>query len=626
MSTFAGIVSERSVEQGGEELRAMLPVGACRELCQMAIFGVAGNCGGAIPLRMESGQGGSRILAMLSGRLENVAELRRLTEKHGRHTVSGSPEELLIHLYEIYGSELFARLKGAFAAAVYDNSRRRLLLGRDLVGIEPLYYFIHRDVLVFSGSFDVLTKHPLTPRDIDENSVSTFLSLQYIPEPDTVFRGVRKLPPGHLLEFHLETGAPSIRAFAKWNFSVKSTDLNYADAQSELRKLVETRVADALADGDVGIFLSGGVDSTVLAALAARCGGAKPVEVFTVGFSEAAYDERKLAAASVDFINRQTGGALRHHLRELPPPPLSLARELAAFHGEPYADASVLPTHLLCKFAAEQVGAALGGDGGDEFFSGYERYRAMRIASHFDIFPEALRRSLCNALLKCFADSGERTFRGRCRRMLKLLGDSSRNAYFHLLDRCPAELKQRLFGERLRDALWHDSAEVFANWEWERTAAQSAESFAELDIHTYLPGDGCAKLNIAAGAAGIEVVTPYLSSGVTAFSAKLPPEFKMRGRNRKRILKAAFADILPPDLARRRKRGFGVPVAAWLRGCWKDEAERALFDSPLCSGKFIVPEELRGIWNAHRSGKSDFSYLIWSLLNLAWFIERTGAC
>ena len=620
MNTFAGVVSERSAERGVVELRAMLPTGARCELCQMAAFGAAGGPGGEFPLRAESADRGCRIMAIFSGKLENLAELRQLAERHGRQPVSGSPEELLIHLYEIYGSDLFGRLKGAFAAAVYDSSKHRLLLARDLVGAEPMYYFVHRNVLAFSGSFRILAKHPLAPREIDENAVSTFLSLQYIPEPDTVCRGVRKLPPGHLLELHQETGTPSLRSFAKWNFSVKNTELSFSAAKRELRELVTERVADSLAEGGTGVFLSGGVDSTVLAALAARC-STKPVEVFTVGFADAAYDERHLAAASVDFINKATGGKLRHHVRELPPLPLELAKRLAEYHGEPYADASVMATHLLCRFAAEEVGAALGGDGGDEFFSGYERYRAMRIYSQFDILPDALRKSFFRTLSKCVPDSGERTFCGRCRRMFNLLSDPSRGAYFRLLDRCPKELKQRLLGPKLSDALWHDSAEVFARWEWELTAASPSESLAELDIHTYLPGDGCVKLNIAGGAAGIEVVTPYLSTGVTAFSSKLPPEFKLRGRDRKRILKAAFADILPPDLAHRRKRGFGVPVARWLRDHWKTEAEKTLFDSSLCSDGFIVPEELRKVWEAHQSGRTDFSYLLWSLINLAWFID-----
>ena len=346
------------------------------------------------------------------------------------------------------------------------------------------------------------------------------------------------------------------------------------------------------------------------------------MEVFTVGFSDAAYDERALAAESVAFINGQTGGALRHHVRQLEPLPLELAEKLAAFHEEPYADASVLPTHLLCKFAAEQLGAALGGDGGDEFFSGYERYGAMRIASHFDLLPEVVRRGVFSALAKVVADAGERTFRGRCRRLFRLLGDSSHDAYFHLLDRCPDELKRRLLGGKLRDALWHDQAEVFSRWEWELTAEHPAESFAELDIHTYLPGDGCVKLNIAARSVGFKVVTPYLSSGVTGLSAKLPLDYKMHGGNRKRILKSAFADILPLSLAHRRKRGFGVPVAAWLRGHWQEGAREALFDSALIPDGYVEKNELEALWAAHQSGHADLSYLIWSLMNFAWFLER----
>ncbi|MBQ6351716.1 MAG: hypothetical protein IJJ28_00420, partial [Lentisphaeria bacterium] len=361
------------------------------------------------------------------------------------------------------------------------------------------------------------------------------------------------------------------------------------------------------------------------AALAARHGGGSPVEVFTVGFAYAAYDERALAEESVAFINSQTGGALRHHVRELEALPLQLAEELAAFHEEPYADASVLPTHLLCKFAGEHIGAALGGDGGDEFFSGYERYGAMRIASHFEILPEVVRRGIFTALARVMPDSGERTFGGRCRRLFRLLGDSSHDAYFHLLDRCPDDLKRRLLGPKLRDALWHDQAEVFSRWEWELTAEHPAESFAELDIHTYLPGDGCVKLNVAARSAGFEVVTPYLSGGVTALAAKLPLDYKMHHGNRKRILKSAFADLLPPGLAHRRKRGFGVPVAAWLRGHWREGAREALFGSALLPEGFVEEKELAALWEAHQSGRADCSYLIWSLMNLAWFLDRRRA-
>ena len=620
MDTFAGIVSDGLQENDVAALRAMLDAESQCLGCQKAAFGVAPRPGALPPVQLEVG--GRKVLAFFSGRLENVSELRRLLEKHDAEGGADTSAELLIRLYEVYGGDLFGRLKGAFAAALYDTGKRRLLLGRDVIGAEPLYYFIHKDVLAFANSLGVLEKHPLTPRELDINAVSTFLSLQYIPEPDTIFRNVRKLPPGHLLEMRLGEATTSIRAFAKLDFSVKSSDLSYRDAQREVRRRVEEEVASALADGDTGVFLSGGVDSTILAAVAARHNGGKPVETFTVGFGDAAYDERALADESVKFINGQTGGALDHHIRALEPLPLELAKQLAEFHGEPYADASVLPTHLLCKFASEKVAAALGGDGGDEFFSGYERYGAMRIAAHFDLLPEVVRRGMFRAFVRLVPDAGERTFFGRCRRMLKLLGDSSHNAYFNLLDRCPDEVKRLLLGPKLRDALWHDQAEVFSRWEWELTAQHPAESFAELDMHTYLPGDGCAKLNLAAGATDLTVLTPYLSSGVNELSSKLPLEYKMRGGNRKRILKSAFADILPPGLERRRKRGFGVPVAAWLRGHWKEGVSEVLFDSSLASGGFVEKDELRTLWEAHQSGRADLSYLIWSLVNLAWFLDR----
>ncbi len=623
MRTFAGIVSDALQERDVATLAAMLPTGSLCETYQKAMFGACPGSDGAAPV-VSFGDGRGKVISLFSGRLANAAELREMLEKSGHHPRNSRPEELLIHLYEKYGSDAFSRMKGAFSAAVYDASKHRLLLGRDIIGSEPLYYFIHRDVLVFANSLAVLEKHPLMPRDPDVNAVGTFLSLQYIPEPDTVFRNVRKLPSGHLLEMRLETANASIRSFGKLDFSAKRTDLSFADAKVELRRMLEHLVAVEIErrNGDIGVFLSGGVDSTILAALAARHAGGRQIDVFTVGFSDAAYDERNLARESVSFINAGTGGALNHHVRELEPCPLELAEKLAAYHDEPYADVSVLPTHLLCGFAAEKVGAAFGGDGGDEFFAGYERYSAMRIAGFFDLLPEQLRKGVFSILCNLVPDAGERTLCGRARRLLKLMADSSSDAYFNLLDRCPEELRRLLFGPKLKNALWHRSAEAFTRLEWELTALNPTEGYSELDIRTYLPGDGCTKLNIAAGAAGLDVTTPYLDWRIMDFSTSLPFEYKMLGRCRKRILKEAFSDILPPELFKRRKRGFGTPMARWFRSCWKTGTGEALFESTLCRNGYIERGALQSIWDAHMSGNADYSYLLWSLVNLAWFLRR----
>ena len=618
MQTFAGIASEGLNTDEAALLESMLPAGSHCENSPLAALGA--EAGAAISL----GDSGRRVTALFSGRLENADELHRRLAADGHQLQGSSPAELLVHLYEKHGSDVFSLLKGSFAAAVYDGGKHRLLLGRDVIGIEPLYYFIHRGVLVFSNRLPVLARHPLIPTELDVNAVSVFLSLQYIPDPDTIYRNVRKLPPGHLLEARLESANTSIRSFRKIDFAAKRRDLSFADACAEMRKRIEEAVESELAQngGNTGVFLSGGIDSAVLAALCAKHSGGKAVEVFTVGYNDPAYDERGLAKESLDFINSRNGNVLKHHIKELDAPSLELAEELAKFHGEPYADVSVLPTHLLCKFAREKIGAAFGGDGGDEFFAGYERYNAMRIAGFFELLPLSLRRGVFSLLAGSVRDAGERTLRGRTRRMCNLIAAPSHSAYFSLLDRAPAETTKELFGTELNEALWTDSSEVFGRREWELTAADPAEGYSELDIHTYLPGDGCAKLEIAAGFAGMEVVTPYLSSAVTEFAAKLPFEYKMFGKNRKRILKAAFADLLPPGIARRRKRGFGSPMAAWLRHEWRVGTEHVLFESSLCRDNYIVPEALRKLWQGHQSGKADYSYLLWSLINLAWFLER----
>ena len=623
MHTFAGIASESLPEIGHAALEAALAPDPSCAVCQKAFFCARKGPDGNAPLSV-SGDGRGKVMTLFSGRLDNGPELKSMLEKSGYAPRGDAPEELLIGLYEKYGSDAFCRLRGSFAAAIYDTFKDRLLLGRDVLGAEELYYFLHRGAAAFSNELGVLETHPLMPDQLDVNAIGTFLSLQYIPAPDTVYRGVRKLPPGHLLEMRMESGNASIRCFGKLDFSVKRGNLSFAEARTELREMLDDEVTGELdkRGGEVGLFLSGGIDSTIIAALAANRAGKRQIDVFTVGFPDPAYDERAAAKESVEFINSRTNGRLRHHVLELGVPTLELAENLARRHAEPYADVSVLPTYLLCKFASETVASALGGDGGDEFFAGYERYGAMRIAGMFDLLPARLRKGVFSALCKLAPDSGERTVGGRARRMLKLLGDPSREAYFNLLDRCPAEVKKTLFASKLRDALWHDGAEVFQHLEWELTAENPTESFSELDIRTYLPGDGCAKLAIASSAAGIEVATPFLSCSVAEFSARLPFEYKMSGNCRKRILKAAFADLLPPGLSKRRKRGFGSPMAKWFRGEWRAGAEKQLFDSVLCSGGFIDGANLRRYWEEHQSGRADWSYLFWSLLNLEWFLRR----
>ena len=483
---------------------------------------------------------------------------------------------------------------------------------------------MHKDGLVFASEICGLKEHPGMNKTLDLNALGDFLSLQYVPEPATVYRTIRRLPPGHLMEFQLDGGALSIRSYWHLEYSNKNGDLSFEDAGAQLRKLVENAVAKRLvSDVPLGLFLSGGVDSAVVAATAARLRGENGVcNAYTIGFADPAYDERASARWAADCINRIPGANLITHERVVEPGSFELLQELVGNCGQPFADASIIPTTLLCRFAREEITVALSGDGADELFSGYERYIAMRIIRKASFLPERLRKILFGSIARLPGSGGERSFSGRLKRLCRLLATPSDRAYFALLDRCPWNVKKELFGEAWQNAATHDSAEVFEYLMPELSSPDPEERFAELDLKTYLPGDVLTKVDIASMSCGLEVRSPFLDHEIVEFAAQLPAEYKLCGNNRKRILKAAFSDVFPAEFLDQRKRGFGVPVASWLRGSWKEQAYNALFSSPLCSDDLLDPVCLKKLWSEHQSGKKDNSYLLWNLLVLSLFLDR----
>lgn len=562
------------------------------------------------------------ICIVLNGEIYNYRALRAELEERGHRFRTATDAEVVVHLYEEYDSECLSRLDGMFAFAVYNRRKRRVLLARDRLGKKPLLYFMSGDTLVFASEFSALRCHPAMPREFDHDSISDFLSLQYIPSPNTIYRNVRKLPPAHLLELRCEDGTVSIRSYWHIDYSLKQ-ELSFQDAAHEVRHLVEKAVEKRLmADVPCGVFLSGGLDSSIIAAVMAKLRAPAETDAFTIGFDDPVYDERRRAEEAAASINQLAGGKLRHFEQVVDPCDFTLLEKLLIHYGEPYADASMLPTHLLCRFARERITVALGGDGADEVFSGYERYLAMRYAARIDLFPVAVRRPFFRFLTSLLPDNGERSRTGRFRRMFAALGSSADNRYFNLLNRCPATVKRTLFGERLRGALQHDSGDTFEAIRWEMTAPDQVERCSEFDLQSYLPGDILTKVDIASMAVGLEVRSPFLDRELVEFAARLPEHYKMPGCSRKHILKAAFADQLPETVRNRSKKGFGVPLAAWLRGAWRESTREALFDGPLITDGYINAKPLTTLWLAHQSGRRDFSYILWNLLILSLFLAR----
>ncbi len=576
--------------------------------------------GGKQPMFNESGD----VVVILNGEIYNYRELRIELESKGHLFSSESDTEVIVHLYEEMGRQFVPLLNGMFAFALYDMRKRVVLLGRDRLGQKPLFYFRNSRNLVFASELAALKRHPDMPQELDINAVSDYLSLQYIPGASTVYRNVRRLAPGCTLECHLDEKTETQRSYWHAVYTFKSTELSFEDAAAELRRRVENAVERRLvSDVPLGVFLSGGVDSSIITSITARKLGGLPCKAFSIGFAERKYDERAQARRIVSWLSERNLN-MEHYEKQVDPCDFELLRKLCSHFGEPYADASMLPTSLLCKFARERVTVALSGDGADELFGGYERYRAMRLFSTVSMAPVKLRQFVFGTMQRLLPDSGERTFFGRTRRFFKLLGNTTPDrAYFDLLDRAPRDVKRRLFKAKAPEIYRHDSSEVFRRAFRTLSGENEHELCSELDIMTYLPGDILPKVDITSMASALEVRSPFLDREVAEFAARLPWEYKQYKGERKRILKEAFKDIVPQEVFERPKRGFGVPLAAWLRTSWKEQAYETLFNGKLvstCADEGVLMQ----IWKQHQNKIHDWSYLLWSLLVLELFLSQSG--
>ena len=334
------------------------------------------------PLGNEDGS----IQIVFNGEIYNCLELRSNLEQRGHIFKTHCDTEVIVHLYEEYGAACTGRLAGMFAFAIYDSVRRKMLFARDRLGKKPLFYFKNSECFLFSSELGGMKMHPAMPSELNLQAIHDYLSLQYIPCPDTVFKGVCKLPPAHYLELDLESGRTVLERYWRADYSAK-TDLSFEDAVIKLRKLLFTAVERRLmSDVPLGAFLSGGLDSSIITGIMSRL-SKQPVKTFTIGFNDPKYDERNYARAAAEAINRQADCPLEYHEKVVDQNDFPVLEKLVDHYGEPYSDASMLPTFLLSKFTREKVTVALSGDGADEVFAGYERYLLIKYSQMLDVIP-----------------------------------------------------------------------------------------------------------------------------------------------------------------------------------------------------------------------------------------------
>ena len=540
-----------------------------------------------------------------NGETYNAPDLREQLQ-HQHCFATRSDTEVLLHAYEQWGDDMLARLRGMFAFAIWDRPRRSLLLARDRLGIKPLYYAIAGDWLVFGSEIKALLQVPWLERSIDPEALHAYLTFNYIPAPMTIFRGVKKLPPGHLLR----CGNGEVRVSRYWDLDCAPRPVaDEHECASELRQRLDDAVrAHLLSDVPVGVLLSGGIDSSAVTALAARSAGR--VKTFSVGFEEKSFNELEAAR----LVARTYG--TDHHEEILKPDAATLVERLVDCFDEPFADSSALPTFLVSQMAAREVKVVLSGDGGDEIFGGYMTYTADALAEIYQRIPRPLRRRVIEPLVARMPVSDEKNSLDYLAKRFvagahlpPLERHHSWRVIFTEAD------KQRLYAPDWRAAAGlEDPLAILERYYESLDGLHFITKLQYVDTKTYLPDDILTKVDRMSMAHSLETRPPLLDHHVVDYAASLPAHMKVRGLKRKIVLRRAVRDLLPEPLLRRRKHGFSIPLAAWLRRDLCPLLLDVLSPQAVRRTGIFDPAEVRHLISEHLAGRRDLSRNLWGLL------------
>jgi asparagine synthase (glutamine-hydrolysing) len=560
-----------------------------------------------------------RFRIVFNGEIYNFHALRAETERNGYRFQSATDTETILAAYQESGVECLSRLRGMFAFAIWDAVEQTLFLARDRMGKKPLYYWVGPDALLFASEPKAILCDPGVTARPDLAAIDHVVTFGYVPPEGSAFEGFRKVPPAHYLR--LRERDVSLRRYWQLRYEPK-VERSADEAVEELTPLLDQAVARRMiADVPIGAMLSGGIDSSsVVALMRRRTSGT--LRTFSIGFESPAFNELPYA--------RTVATALSTEHRELivGPDRLDLVPRLVWYYNEPFADPSALPTFALSWLTRRSVTVALSGDGGDEVFLGYPRYRRLHLARSWDRLPRGIRRA-APAAMAAFPGSAS-SIAGRIRRQSDDTALDRWDRYGRWMSYFDREQRRALYTPEFAARVGVDSAAARLRATLESSsAADPVEVAADADMQLYLPEDLLVKIDIASMAYGLEVRSPLLDQDVVEFVARLPRPLKLRGFTLKSLLRRAMAGVLPDEILRRRKMGFGVPMAGWLRREWREFVQDLLFSTRTIERGYFVPAEVRRCVDEHMSGRATHTHRIWNLVMIEmWhrmFIDRAAA-
>jgi asparagine synthase (glutamine-hydrolysing) len=565
----------------------------------------------APPLSNEDGS----LWVVYNGEIYNFQEERKELVAKGHLFRTDTDTEVLLHLYEEYGTDCLSRLRGMFAFALWDSRRKTLFAARDRFGKKPFFYAKTPSSFLFGSAIKAIAEDPTIVLSPDYAAIDRYLTWQYVPSPLTAFSGIRKLPPAHFLTCRAD-GTVAIQRY--WTpFHGTKTAASPREIEEELiRRLAEAVRCRMISDVPLGAFLSGGIDSATIVALMARESG-RPVKTFSIGFEEETHNELPFARKVAQRYGTD------HHEFIVKPDAAEVLPLLVRHFSEPFADSSALPTYYVSKVTREHVTVALSGDGGDESFSGYDRYGEILRWSRTDIVPYPARHAVGACMGGLLDRMPYSNGRARASRGFRMLGSRLRERYLLHMTMLKRQEKRASYTPRFLDRIASGAAgdDPVAGLPWD-ASMDPLDWMMRHDQHFYLPDCLMVKSDVASMANSLEVRCPFLDHRLAEFAATIPSGMKRDTAGGKRILKRAVKDLLPPEILTKPKTGFGIPLAKWFRGELSDLLRGTLLDERasrrgLLDGRFVkkmVDEQI--------DGRRDWSNRLWAFLVLElWFRE-----
>jgi asparagine synthase (glutamine-hydrolysing) len=598
----------RGPDEGSLHLEAGVGLGHRR----LSIIDVAT---GQQPLFNEDGS----VVVVFNGEIYNYQSLVPELQALGHVFRTRSDTEVIVHAWEQWGERCVDRFRGMFALALWDRNRQTLFLARDRLGVKPLHYALLDDgTLLFGSELKSILQHPGLRREIDPVAVEQYFALGYVAEPNTIFRQALKLPPAHTLV--IRRGQPAGAPKQYWDVHFRSVQpMSVEQATEELvHRLRESVRLRMIAEVPLGAFLSGGVDSSAVVAMMAGL-SETPVNTCSISFADPQYNESAFAAMVADRYRTH------HRVEQVDTDDFGLIDELARLYDEPYADSSAIPTYRVSQLARKHVTVALSGDGGDESFGGYRRYRLHMMEERMRAsVPAAIRQPLFGLLGRVYpkADWAPRMFRAKT--TFEGMARTSVEAYFHSMSQLRQPLRSRFYTPKFKALLGgYNAIEVFERHARQAQTDDPLSLIQYIDLHTYLVGDINTKVDRASMAHSLEVREPLMDHELVQWAASLPSSLKLQGGNGKMVLKKALEPHLPADVLYRPKMGFAVPLARWFRGPLRQRVRQSLLSGPMLDSGWFDAGVIRQLVEQHESGASDHSTPLWTLLMYDAFLRNT---